>query len=149
MAKDYPRHVRIGDQLQRELAELVRTYIKDVRISSPPTISAVEVNSDLGAAVIYVNTLFDDPEEVSHILNEYAGRLRGQLGKRLKIRAIPTLHFKYDNVQEEAVAITSLINKAVKQDKENPLYSENQSDQQSEQQADSTEENDNDRADKA
>ncbi len=119
MAKDYPRHVRIGDQLQRELSELVRTFIKDPRISSPPTISEVKVNSDLGSAVVYINTLFGDPEEVSEILNEYSGKLRGQLGKRLKIRAIPSLQFKFDNVQEEALAITSLIEKAISKDKQN------------------------------
>lgn len=122
MAKDYPRHVRIGDQLQRELSELVRTFIKDPRISSPPTISAVTVNPDLGSALIYINTLFGDPEEVSAILNEYAGKLRGQLGKRLKIRAIPKLLFKFDNVQEEALAMTSLIEKAIAEDKQHPEY---------------------------
>lgn len=122
MAKDYPRHVRIGDQLQRELSELVRTHVKDPRISSPPTISAVNVKPDLGSANIYINTLFGDPEEVSAILNEYTGKLRGELGKRLKIRAIPMLNFMFDSVQEEALAITSLIEKAVAEDKQHPDY---------------------------
>lgn len=122
MAKDYPRHVRIGDQLQRELSELVRTHVKDPRISSPPTISAVNVKPDLGSANVYINTLFGDPEEVSTILNEYTGKLRGELGKRLKIRAIPMLNFMFDSVQEEALAITSLIEKAVAEDKQHPDY---------------------------
>ena len=122
MAKDYPRHVRVGDQLQRELSELVRTHIKDPRISSPPTIAAVNVKPDLGSATIYINTLFGEPQEVSEILNEYAGKLRGELGKRLKMRAIPALNFVFDSVQDEALEISSLIEKAIAEDKQHPEY---------------------------
>ena len=49
MPKEYPRSRRVGDQIQRELAILVRDELKDPRVSLV-TITEVEVARDLAHA---------------------------------------------------------------------------------------------------
>ncbi|MFJ2362071.1 ribosome-binding factor A, partial [Pseudomonas fluorescens] len=49
MAKEYSRTQRIGDQMQRELAQLIRREVKDPRVGLV-TITAVEVSRAGGQA---------------------------------------------------------------------------------------------------
>ena len=52
MAKDNPRARRLGEQIQRELTELLRRDVKDERIGNV-TITAVNVTGDLRTARVY------------------------------------------------------------------------------------------------
>ena len=45
MAKDYPRSYRVADQIQRELAELIRMEVKDPRVPALVTVAGVEAVS--------------------------------------------------------------------------------------------------------
>ncbi|CAG0910788.1 unnamed protein product, partial [Cyprideis torosa] len=58
MAKEYARTVRIGEQIRRELAELIRREVKDPRVGMV-TISSVDVSSDLSHAKVFY-TVFGD-----------------------------------------------------------------------------------------
>ncbi len=49
MAKEYSRTQRIGDQMQRELAQLIRREVKDPRVGLV-TITAVEASRVVGHA---------------------------------------------------------------------------------------------------
>ncbi|MFO7121907.1 30S ribosome-binding factor RbfA, partial [Pseudomonas aeruginosa] len=51
MAKDYSRTQRIGDQMQRELAQLIQREIKDPRLGLV-TITGVEVSRDVAHAKV-------------------------------------------------------------------------------------------------
>jgi ribosome-binding factor A len=52
MAKDNPRARRLGEHIQRELAELLRREVKDSRIGNV-TITAVTVTGDLRSAKVF------------------------------------------------------------------------------------------------
>ena len=100
MAKDYSRTQRIGDQMQRELAVLIQREIKDPRLGLV-TITAVDVSRDLSHAKVFITVMGkdDDAEQIKlnlEILGEAAGYLRMLLGKSMKVRTIPQLHFHYD-----------------------------------------------------
>ena len=56
MAKEYSRTQRIGDQMQRELAELIRREVKDPRVGLV-TITAVDVSRDLGHAKVFITVM--------------------------------------------------------------------------------------------
>ncbi len=118
MAKDYPRSYRVADQIQRELAELIRTEVKDPRVPATMTVAGVEVSKDLSSAKVFVSTfdLDSDSEQRQAAidgLNKASGFLRKQLGNKMRLRVVPTLSFKYDVVQENAARITTLIDDAV------------------------------------
>ncbi|MEJ6002439.1 30S ribosome-binding factor RbfA [Paucibacter soli] len=104
------RSFRISDQIQRDLAELIRE-LKDPRVGMA-TINAVEVTPDYAHAKVFFSVLIGEPAESEAALNEAAGFLRNGLFKRLQIHTVPTLHFHYDRTIERAAELSSLISKA-------------------------------------
>ena len=105
------RAFQIADQIQRDLAELIRE-VKDPRIGMV-TISAVEVTPDYAHAKVFFSVLVGDTQECEEALNHAAGFLRNGLFKRLHIHTVPTLHFQFDRTTERAADMNALIAKAV------------------------------------
>ena len=121
MAKEFSRTQRIGDQMQRELAQLIQREIKDPRLGLV-TITGVDVSRDLAHAKIFITIMGQDDNEEAvrcnlRILNEAAGFLRMQLGKSMKLRSVPQLHFNYDASIRRGVELSSLIERAVAEDR--------------------------------
>jgi len=104
------RGFRIADQIQRDVAELIRE-LKDPRVGMV-TIHAVEVSPDYAHAKVFFSLLVGDPQECEEALNEAAGWLRNSLFKRLQIHTVPTLHFVFDRTTERAAELNMLINQA-------------------------------------
>ncbi len=104
------RGFRVADQIQRDLAELIRE-LKDPRVGMI-TINAVEVTPDYAHAKIFFSLLIGDSSESEIALNEAAGFLRNGLFKRLSIHTVPTLHFHFDRTTERAAELNAMILKA-------------------------------------
>ncbi len=104
------RSFRVADQIQRDLAELIRE-LKDPRIGMV-TLSGVEVTPDYAHAKVFFSVLIGDPAGTQEALNEAAGFLRNGLFKRLQIHTVPTLHFQFDRTTERAAEMNSLISQA-------------------------------------
>ena len=104
------RSHRVADQIQRDVAELIRE-LKDPRIGMV-TINAVDVTPDYAHATVFFSLLVGNPQECEEGLNEAAGYIRTGLFKRLAIHTVPTLHFKFDQTTERAAELNSLIQRA-------------------------------------
>lgn len=115
--RDYPRKLRINNQLQRELMDLIGAELTDPRVSGV-SITHVEVAPDLRNATVMVSSLASDDELAESVkaLNGAASRLRRGVGARLKLRQIPQLHFRADLQMREADRIAQLIRTAVGED---------------------------------
>lgn len=120
MPREFPRTRRVGEQLQRELAGLMRGELKDPRLGMV-SVSAVQVSRDLSHAKVYVSVLGSEEQaEASlRVLKHAAGYLRHKLGKLLHIRVIPELHFFHDRSLEEGARMGALINRAIAGDSRN------------------------------
>ena len=118
MPKDYSRTLRVADQIQRELADLIQHEIKDPRVGQV-TITAVEVTRDYSHAKVFYTTLASKAENflVENGLEHAKGFLRSNLSHRMKLRITPQLHFIYDESIERGVRLSKLIDEAVAQDK--------------------------------
>lgn len=114
MPNDYPRSHRVADFIQRELSGLIRSELKDPRISPMLTIASVEVSRDLSVAKIYYS-LFDPEErhETQEALGRASGFLRRQLARQMSTRSVPQLRFFYDDSAERGAHMSSVIAKAV------------------------------------
>jgi len=119
MPKDYSRTLRIADQIQRELADLIRNELKDRRVGMI-TLTDVEVSQDYAHAKIFYTTLGSEEDNflTSKGLEHAARFLRSQLSHRLRLRVVPQLHFIYDESVERGIRLSQLIDKAVKQDEQ-------------------------------
>jgi len=119
MSRDFKRTDRIGDQMQRDLAELIRTSIKDPRIGMV-TVNEVSVAKDLGYAEVYITLLTmdelsadsDEVKQTVKLLNGAAGFLRTELARRIKLRTIPQLRFHFDASVGEGRRLDGLIRQA-------------------------------------
>ncbi|UYZ82640.1 30S ribosome-binding factor RbfA [Entomomonas sp. E2T0] len=120
MAKEYSRTQRVGDQMQRELALLIQREIKDPRLGIV-TITAVNVARDLGHAKVYITVMGKNAEDdialSLEILTNASGYLRSLLGKAMKLRTIPQLHFVYDESIVRGSTMSALIDKALAEDR--------------------------------
>ena len=123
MPQDFKRTDRIAEQMQRDLAELIRTSLKDPRIGMI-TVNSVDVARDLGYAEVYVTLLTvedldaesDQVKLTIKILNGAAGFLRTELGRMIKLRKIPQLRFHFDASVKRGRQLDQLISKARKSD---------------------------------
>ena len=121
MPKDFPRSRRLADQVQRELADIVRLELKDPRVGMI-TITDVEVTQDYAHAKVFFTLLGDASraEEAAQGLKSAAGFLRTELAHRLKFRTVPQLQFVYDTSIERGMNLSRLIDEAVGGHKQSP-----------------------------
>jgi ribosome-binding factor A len=107
------RSARIADQIQRELAELIRTELRDPRVGMV-TLTGVELSRDQSHAKVFFTVLGADPggEQALEGLQRAAGFLRSELAHRLTTRKVPDLHFAYDTSVERGVRLSKLIDEA-------------------------------------
>lgn len=134
MARDYSRTDRVGQQYQREIAQILQRELKDPRISLV-TVSEVEVSRDLAYTKVYVTFLNDDEDYVKtalKVLNEAAGFVRSLLGKRVRARIIPELRFVHDPSLGEGLRMSRLVADALRKDAERgtPTTTDSTKDQQ-------------------
>jgi ribosome-binding factor A len=117
MKRHNQRAQRIGDQIQRELVELLRDEVKDPRVGMI-TITAVEVSADYGHAKVFFTVLAgaEHAQETLQALQRAAGFLRTGLSHRLNLYSVPQLHFTYDDSIESGMRLSALIDEAVAQD---------------------------------
>ncbi len=111
MAREFGRNARVSSQIQKELALILQREMKDPRIGMV-TVNEVVVSKDLSVAKIYVTFLNEDRQAIDEhlqILNEASPYLRGEIGKRIKIRIIPELRFYYDDSMDTGLRIDALL----------------------------------------
>jgi ribosome-binding factor A len=114
MPREFSRTRRVAEQLQRELAVLVRDEIKDPRLGMV-SISGAEVSRDLAYATVYISVLGDDKAVADSlaVLNRAAGFLRHRLGQLMRIRIVPQLKFEFDSSLQEGARMDALIDAAL------------------------------------
>ncbi len=90
------RQGRINDEMQKEIAEILRT-VKDPRVSEAfISVTGVEATPDLKFAKVYYSVFTGDKKEIAKGLRSSAGYIRGQLAKRMNLRMTPELTFIED-----------------------------------------------------
>jgi len=111
--REFGREERVGAELQRELALLLRDEVRDPRLNQV-TIQEVRVVRDLSHARVFFTVMDrDEARRIAQALNKAAGFLRRRLGERVIMRTVPQLHFEYDHSLEDGLRLSSLIDRAV------------------------------------
>lgn len=116
MPKGYTRTDRIAEQIQREVAQMLRLDVKDPRVRMI-TLTGVEVTKDYSHAKVFYTSLDGISDTVQQGLEHASGYLRSQLAHSMKLRITPQLHFVYDPSIERGAHLSQLIDQAVASDK--------------------------------
>ena len=119
MPREYSRNQRLGNQLLRTLADLLRMEVKDPRVKGV-ALTGVDLSRDLSVARVYFGVLDPDEDREAALegLERATGFLRSRLGKILKVRQVPELRFAVDDSAEEGVRLSALIDDTVSADKQ-------------------------------
>ena len=111
------RALRVSEQVQRELAQMIATEVRDPRVKGV-TVTQVEVTSDLSHALVrYVHPLgYAGQVDADAGFKSVNGFLRHGIAARLTIFKAPLLHFEYDKTFEEGMRLSALIDSAREDD---------------------------------
>ncbi len=89
------RIARVNEEIRKELARILPT-VKDPRVPSLISITAVETTGDLKECKVFVSALIGDEAEMLRGLKSSGGYIRGALARNLKLRYTPELSFYAD-----------------------------------------------------
>ena len=110
--RGFQRSDRVAEQVRRDLADLIRTELKDPRVGMI-SLTAVELTPDYAHAKVFFTTLqAEHLGEIEQGLRRAAGFLRRELGRRIHIHTLPELHFIYDASVERGANLSQLIDEA-------------------------------------
>ena len=102
---------RFNSLLRQEISDLLHRQVRDPRLGSFISITAVEISPDLSFAKVFVSQFGTEEEKQATInaLNAAAGFFRHELGERMKARRIPDLSFRIDDKIEKAAQVLSIM----------------------------------------
>ena len=113
----YKRSARVSDQMKHELAEILMRKIKDPRVRSV-TVTDVVVTDDLRNAKIFISSYDVDRESSLKGLQSAAAFIRSELGKRMRLKFMPEIIFRYDDTVERGANIMELLHQIEKERKD-------------------------------
>lgn len=110
------RLMRINDEILRECANILRSELKDPRISTMVCVTKVETTSDLNHAKIFVSIMGDETQkkEVLEGLKNASGFIRRGIAERINLRITPELKFVSDDSLDYSLKMAKLIEEANK-----------------------------------
>lgn len=103
---------RVGEQIKKELSQILQTEFKDPRMGFT-TITSVEMTNDLSHAKVYLSVMgsVEEQEETLNALARGKGFIRSELAKRIRLRTAPLLIFMLDSSIAYGLRIEQLITK--------------------------------------
>jgi ribosome-binding factor A len=106
------RPERVAEMVHREVAMRLRTDIKDEALMAT-SITRVTMTRDLSRATVFFLPFGggEVSKDLTEGLERAARRLRGPIGRALRLRNAPELVFLVDAHHEEAVRITHLLDR--------------------------------------
>jgi ribosome-binding factor A len=101
---------RVGEQMKKELGDIISRKIKDPRVGFV-TITDVQVTGDLQQAKVYISVLGDEQQREDTLkgLAKAKGFIRTEIGQRIRLRKTPELIFEFDETMAYGNRINSLI----------------------------------------
>ncbi|WP_425807389.1 30S ribosome-binding factor RbfA [Desulfitobacterium sp. Sab5] len=104
------RASRLGETLKEEISQMIREDLKDPRIGFV-TVTSVEVADDLGHAKVFISVLGDEQKSKDSMeaLKRASGFVRSEIGKRIRLRHVPEIVFKYDSSIQHGAHIAELL----------------------------------------
>ncbi|TZF91873.1 30S ribosome-binding factor RbfA [Cognatilysobacter lacus] len=108
-SKSFHRTDRVGAQLRRELGTLVHEAVREHGLPSV-SVSDVEITRDMAHAKVFVTALQPErADEAVKGLKDVSKQIRYELGRAMKLRHVPELHFHYDASFDRGERIDQLL----------------------------------------
>lgn len=101
---------RVAESIKKEMSQILQQELKDPRIGFV-TVTGVDLTNDLSQATVYLSVLGEDEQKASTLaaLGRGSGFIRSELGRRIQLRHVPELIFKFDSSIEYGSRIEQLL----------------------------------------
>lgn len=101
---------RMAERIRALLSDLILREVSDPRLQGV-TVTDVAIDAEIEHAQVYVNALGDESrrEDVLEGLESATGFLRRELGKRIRTRNTPELHFEWDTTLEQGERLNQIL----------------------------------------
>jgi ribosome-binding factor A len=111
MKKTSNRMIRINDEIQKEISQIIRSDLKDPRVGVITSVLKVDTTNDLKYCKVFVSVLGDDDKkaEVLEVLKKASGFIRSLIANRINLRVTPELTFILDDSLEYSFKIDKII----------------------------------------
>ena len=108
------RSDKVGDLLKKEISLIIANQIKDPRLKKI-NITAVKVSDDIGIATVFYTVIGESIHKSKssidkEILKKASGMIRSNLSKKMQIRRVPKIQFRFDESIEYSENIEKLLN---------------------------------------
>lgn len=102
---------RVAEQIKKEVSLIIAEDLKDPRITSLTTVTAVQVSRDLRYAWIYISIYGNEneKEQTFQAIIRAAGFIRSEIGRRIRLRFTPELIFHHDRSLEYGAHIEQVL----------------------------------------
>ena len=102
---------RVAEAIREEIATFLAESVKDPRIVGFVTVTGVELTNDLRHAKVFVSVMGSETEKEATFqgLASTASHLRSRVGRALRLRVAPDIHFREDDSVARAARIESLL----------------------------------------
>jgi len=119
MRKNSIKNTRINGEVQKELAEIIRSEIKDPRIAPFTSVTAVEVAPDLKTMKAWISVLGDEKalDDTIKGLKSAEGFVRRELARRINLRNTPEVKFIPDDSIAYGISMSKKIDEVTANDK--------------------------------
>ena len=118
MRKNSVKNTRVNGEVQRVLAEIIRSEIKDPRINPMTSVVSVEVAPDLKTCKAWISVLGNEESQKDTLagLRSAQGYIKNQLARKINLRNTPEIRFILDESIEYGVTMSKLIDDVTKKD---------------------------------
>ena len=102
---------RVAEQIKKDVSAIIAAEIKDPRVASLTSVTDVDLSKDLRYASVYVSIYGteDEKESTLQTLIRASGFIRGEIGRRIRLRYTPEINFFIDNSLEYGAHIEQVI----------------------------------------
>jgi ribosome-binding factor A len=106
------RAARVGDQILKEIADLLVTRVRDPRVSGV-TLTGIHLSNDLRHSRIYYSLIGDreDIRKTQAGLDSAKGFIKREIGHRMELKYIPDILFEHDPTLEKGDDLERLFQK--------------------------------------
>lgn len=107
---------RVGEQMKKELSDIIGRKIKDPRIGFV-TVTDVQVTGDLQQAKVFISVLGDEEQRQNTLkgLAKAKGFIRSEIGQRIRLRKTPEILFEFDESIDYGNRIETILHEINKQ----------------------------------
>jgi ribosome-binding factor A len=111
---------RVGEQMKKELGEIIGRKMKDPRIGFV-TVTDVQVTGDLQQATVYISVLGDEKQRENTLIGlaKAKGFIRSEIGQRIRLRKTPEILFEFDESIDYGNRIDTLLHQIHHDEKAN------------------------------